>query len=349
MIGALGACATTPRPSATYVYVANADSREVRVSRLDPAGGLTPLQQLPVEGSAMPMAVSPDKRFLFVSLRTAPFRVASLAIDPATGQLRPVGNYPLPDNMANISTDRTGRLLFAASYGGNKLSVSRIAADGSVAAAHQVIETKPMAHSVQASPDNRTVLATSLGGDEVMLFSLDASAGVLTPRTPSSIALPPKSGPRHVVFGPDGRFAYLLNELDSGIHVLALDRQTSEWRLVQSDSALPPGFTGKPWGADIHVTPDGKFLYASERGSDTLAAFRIDAQSGRIARIANYPTETQPRGFNIDPGGRYVLVAGQKTDSITVYEIDPAQGSLRSIGRHASGKNPNWIEIVAFP
>lgn len=342
----LGAC-TAPN---SYVYVANADSREVQVSRLDgKSGALTSVQQVPVAGSVMPMALSPDHRLLFASLRTAPFRVASFSIDAQSGKLSHIGDFALPDNMANIATDRTGRLLFAASYSGNKLSVSRILADGSVAPAHQVIATKPMAHSIQPTPDNRHVLATSLGGDEIMQFDLDVDAGTLKPATPAVIALPEKSGPRHLAFHPNGRFVYLIDELDSALRVFNLDTAQGTLSLVQSDTALPLGFNGKPWGADIHLTPDGRFLYSSERGSDTIGAFRVDAQSGKLTRIAHYPTETQPRGFNIDPSGRYLLAVGQKSDSLTVYAIDPVQGTLSTLARYPTGKNPNWIEMLTTP
>jgi 6-phosphogluconolactonase len=112
---------------------------------------------------------------------------------------------------------------------------------------------------------------------------------------------------------------------------------------------VPPGFAGKPWAADIHLTPDGKFLYASERTSSTLAAFRVDANSGALVPIASYPTETQPRGFAIDPSGRTLLAVGQLSNSLTAHAIDPDSGALRALARYPVGKNPNWIEMARLP
>jgi 6-phosphogluconolactonase len=111
-------------------------------------------------------------------------------------------------------------------------------------------------------------------------------------------------------------------------------------------SALPPGFAGKPWAADIHVSPDGRFLYASERTSSTLSGFAIDTASGRLTPIGHWPTETQPRGFAIDPGGRYLLSVGQLSNSLTAYAIDAASGALAPLNRYPIGANPNWVEIV---
>ena len=118
--------------------------------------------------------------------------------------------------------------------------------------------------------------------------------------------------------------------------------------LLQSDTTLPKGFAGKPWGADLHLTPDGAFLYASERGSSTIAAFRVDAQSGLVQSIGSYPTETQPRGFNIDPSGRYLLAVGQVSNAMSIYRIR-ADGTLEKTSSQPMGKNPNWVEIVNLP
>lgn len=332
---------------ATCVYVSHADSRELSVWRLDrDTGAMHLIQQVPVDGAAMPMALSPDRRFLFVSVRTEPFRVASFAVDAATGLLAPIGVDPLPDNMAYIATDRSGTLLLTASYAGSKLGVSHIGADGRVANAHQVIETKPKAHCILPAGDNGMVLAASLGGDELMQFELDASSGTLVPSHEGVVAMPEGSGPRHFALHPDARFVFVFCELDASVHVLARNPHTNALAPVHSASALPADFTGKASGAEIRVRPDGRFLYVSERGSDTLSAFSIDPQSGHLARIATYPTEKHPRGMNIDPSGRWLIAAGLHSDHFSVYAIDPVDGTLQHAGRHACGKSPNWIEFV---
>ena len=338
-------CAQT----STYVYVSNSVSKNIQVSELDSASGaLTPRQTQELEGTVMPMAVSPDKRFLFAALRSKPYAVASFAIDHKNGLLRPVGNFPLPESMANIATDRSGKLLLAASYGGNLLSVSRITESGEVLPAHQIIPTKPMAHSVQTTLDNRFAFATSLGGDVLMLFRLDPVQGVLLPNTPVELALPEKSGPRHLAFHPGGRYVYVMDELDAVLHTFSLDAERGTLTLLGSQSTLPKGFSGKAAGADIHLTPDGRLLYTSDRGSNTLAGFRMDSASGLPVLIGNWPSESQPRGFNIDPSGRYLLEVGQTSGMLSTHAIQ-SDGSLVKLKTYPAGKGPNWVEMLTLP
>ena len=336
-----------------FVYVGNAESQSVSIFSLAADEALTPLGVATVPGpakpgSTTPMAVSPDKRFLFVGLRNEPCNAATFAIDGKTGALAYVGSGPLADAMAYIVTDQSGRFLLSASYNGGKIAVNPIGADGIVGAAQQVIDGQPNAHAVLADRANRHVLYTSLGSDKVGQLRLDAASGRLTPNDPPSAGVRAKAGPRHFRFSPDERFVYVLCELDGSIYVFPYDAAAGCLaKETQIASALPKDFSGKPWAADLHLTPDGRFLYASERTSSTLAAFRIDAKSGALAPVGSYPTETQPRGFAIDPAGRTLLAVGQLSNSLTAYAIDPDTGSLRPLKRYPVGKNPNWVEIVA--
>ena len=340
-----GGCAST----ATVAYVANADSREISVLGLDRASGaLQPLQTVAVGGSVMPLAISPDKQFLYASLRSEPFSVASFRIDRTRGTLTPLATTPLPDSMANLATDRSGRFLFAASYGGHKISVSPIGADGIVAPASQVLPTGQNAHAAVVSADNRYLFVTNLGADQIMHLRFDAATGALAPNG-APLSARAKAGPRHLVFHPNGRFAYLLDELDGGVDLLGYNAATGTLTLLRSWSSLPAGFSGKPWAADLHLRPDGRFLYTSERTSSTLAMWAVDADSGALTLLGHVPTETQPRGFAIDPSGRWLLAAGQVSNRLSVYAIDPASGRLALQKSHAVGKNPNWIEIVDLP
>ena len=340
--------------AAAFVYVANADSQDVSVFALAANGDLTPVETVAVPGpaepgSTLPLAISPDKQYLFAGLRNAPFTVATFAIDRKTGSLAYVGSGPLADSMAYIATDRTGNFLFGASYGGNKVTVSRIGANGVVAPAHQIVDTKPSAHCILPDASNRHVFHTALGGDVIYQQRFDAAAGRLTPNEPNTVSVKDKAGPRHIAFAPGGAFAYLINELDASIYVFPYDAANGRLgQEIQVVSALPKDFSGKPWGADIHLTPDGRLLYASERGSHSLAAFRVDARSGMLMLIGNFPTERQPRGFNIDPGGRLLLAVGQLSNSMTVHAIGES-GDLSVLKRYAVGKNPNWVEIVSSP
>ena len=229
------------------------------------------------------------------------------------------------------------------------MTVNPIGADGVVQAAAQNITTLQNAHAILADPSNKYVLHTSLGGDVVYQQKFDAKSGKLSPNDPPTVSVKAKAGPRHLVFSPNKKFVYLLNELDASIYVFPWDAKTGTLKKeVQVASALPKGFEGKPWAADIHLTPDGKYLYASERTTSTLAAFKVDAKKGTLTSIDSFPTDKQPRGFNIDPTGRYLLSTGQLSHSMTSYAIDKKTGKLTKLKEYPIGKNPNWVEIVTL-
>ena len=335
----------------SVAYVANADSRDISVLKVDRGQGkLQVVQTLEVGGMVMPMALSPDKRMLYAALRSAPYSVASFAIDTRTGNLKRVGTAPLPDSMASITTDRTGRWLFAASYGGHKISVSAIGADGVVAGpALAVLPTGKNAHAVAVDAANRNLFVTNLGSDQILQYKFDAATGKLAPNDPPALTTRPGAGPRHLVLHPDGRHAYVLHELDATVDLLAYDASRGTLRVLKTWSTLPAGFTGKPWAADLHLTPDGRFLYTSERNSNTLAMWSVDAASGELKLIGHQPTEKQPRGFQIDPSGTWLLAVGQLSHAMTAYRIDKASGRLTPQVSLPLGKNPNWVEIVDLP
>jgi 6-phosphogluconolactonase len=339
-------CATSP----AVAYVSNADSRDISVLKLDrDKGAVQAVQTVDTGGMVMPLTLSPDRHFLYASLRSEPFSVVTFSIDPRSGALTRAGTAPLPDNMANIMTDRTGRWLFAASYGGHKISVSPIGADGVVRSAVSILPTGKNAHAAIIDAANRNLLVTNLGSDQVLQFAFDAATGKLTPNNPAAFPTRTGAGPRHFVFHPDGKHAYLLHELDASLDLLAYDAQQGTLRLVKTWSTLPSGFTGKPWAADLHLTPDGKFLYTSERNSNTIAMWKVDAANGEVTLIGHQPTEKQPRGFQVDPSGQWLLAVGQLSNSMTAYRIDSATGKLTPLNSVAVGKNPNWVEIVDLP
>jgi 6-phosphogluconolactonase len=343
----------------TYAYVGNADSNDINVFRLEANGEMTAVQTAPLvgienPGSSTPLAVTPDRRVLIAGVRSQPFTAVSLAIDPKTGLLKQIGTGPLADSMAYLSTDRTGKLLFSASYGGNKVAVNPLRDSGVVGEPKQVIPTGLNAHAIIAAPDNRFVFATNLGSDQVLAFTLNAATGELAPNDPPAHKVPEKSGPRHFVFAPNGKFVYLIHELNGDVAAFAYDARSGAWDEIQRTTALPEGFTGKasekkPWAADIHVTPDGRFLYASERTTSTLTAYRIDPATGKLTTIGSVPTEKQPRGFNIDPSSRYLAAVGELSDGMTVYGIDQASGALTRLKSYTTGKRPNWVEFISLP
>ena len=350
LAAALCVTAALPATAATFVYVSNADSQEISVLELDRAAGrLQPVDTVAVGGTVMPLAVSPDKRVLHAALRSQPFRVVSLSIDPATGKLAKLGEAPLADSMANIDVDATGRWLFAASYPGHKITVNSIDAQGKVGAIQQLIPMEPNAHAIHADATNRLVVSTSLGGDHVAVWKFDPATGRLTANDPARVTNAPKSGARHFVWDTAQRHVYLVNEVDASLYVYAWDAAKGTLKELQRTTTLPAGFTGKPWAADLHLTPDGKFLYASERTSSTISAFRVAADTGLLQPLGNTPTEASPRGFAIDSSGRFLVAAGQESHSVSVHPIDPATGALGAPARLAVGKNPNWVEIVDLP
>ncbi len=329
------------------VYVSHARSGDIRVLRLDPrTATLAPLQQVDLGGEVMPMALGPDRRRLYAARRSEPREVLSFAIDPESGRLQALGSAALPHSMAFIATDRSGRHLLSASYGGDLLAAGPIDADGVAGAARQLLPTGRHAHAIRADPSNRFVLASTLGAGVMQQLRFDAASGTLSPNTPPTMQPHSGASPRHFVFAPDGRFVYLLNELDAAIDVLAFDGARGTLAPLQTIGSLPPGFTDAPWAADLHLTPDGRFLYSSERRSDTLAAFRVDPADGRLTLVGHFPTEAQPRGFGITPDGRFLVAAGQRSDALCVHAIDPDSGALHERGRCAVGEGPNWIEIV---
>ena len=349
----------------TYVYVSNADDGEISTYRLADSGELLPGARVRVAKGVMPMAASPDRRFLYAVSRSVPCTIHVLAIDPRTGALTPASTSPLAESLPYISFDKTGRFLLGASYAASLVTVARVGADGRVAPEPlQVIPVGRNAHSIRVDATNRFVYVPTLGSDAVFMFTFDAKTGTLASNTPAVQLTSPGAGPRHFVISGDNRFLYLLCEMTAEIVTFAIDAQTGLLSTTSSvsglspDSALVPGAprAGPPtrnldrdiWAADIHLTPDGKFLYLSERTGSTLNAFGVDGATGKLTYRSTHSTERQPRGFAIDPHGRYLVASGEKSELISLYAIDPATGALELRNRFPTGKGANWVEIVSF-
>ena len=353
--------------AATFVYVSNAEDGDIDAYALDKAtGALTPLGKTPAGKMVMPMAISPDKRHLYVVVRSQPYTVLTYAIDPSSGALRQDAAAPLPDSMAYVSTDATGRFLFTASYGGDKVAVSPVDADGQVRSeASQVIPTGKNAHAIRADRTNRFVYATNLGSDQVVQFVFDAATGRLTPNDPPVVKAASGNGPRHPVLSPDNKTLYVLCELSGAVLRFAVDQARGTLTLLDTTATVPPeaglvpglppgappANDGKPrvWAADIQLTPDGRFLYATERTTSRIALLSVAPDTGRLTYVTNYPTETQPRGIRIDPSGTYLVASGEKSDRLSVYRIDKADGALTVLGHAPVGRDANWVEIVELP
>ena len=347
--------------AASFVYVSNAQDGDIGMYALRSDGSLQPGPRYKAENTVMPMSVSPDKRFLIAAVRS-PFRAHTYAIDPATGALNAVGTGPLAEGLPYIAFDRTGRYLLGASYGANLVSLNPVGADGRVGAPSQVIPTARNAHAIVADRTNRFAFAPHLGTDQVFQFLFDERSGRLTANTPPVLQLKAGTGPRHLVISADNRFVYLLNELTATVTTLALDakgllKEEGSVSALPADTTLVPG-APRPapgrnvdndiWASDVHLTPNGRFLYAAERTGSTITTFSVDAMNGKLAYLGITPTEKQPRGFRIDPAGRYMVVSGEKSETVSSYAIDASTGALELIGRYPTGKGSNWVEIVAF-
>jgi 6-phosphogluconolactonase len=347
----------------TFVYVSNAEDGDIGMYTLRPDGSLLPGARVAAGKPVMPMSVSPDRRFLYAAVRSKPFAVITYAIDRTTGALSKRSGAALAESLPYIRVDRTGSFLLGASYGGNLVSVNAIGKDGAVSDPRQVIPTARNAHSIITDNSNRFVFVPHLGTDQIFQFRFDAKTGRLSANTPPVVQLRAGSGPRHIIMSADNRFAYLLNELTATVTTLSLDAKTGLLTEVSSASALPPDTKlgpGAPrpspgrnvdndvWASDLHLTPDGKFLYAAERTSSSLGALGVDPATGKLTYLSSTPTEPQPRGFAIDPKGRTMIVSGEKSDTISVYAIDPGTGALSLREKYPTGKGSNWIEIVSF-
>ncbi len=340
--------------AATFVYIGNSDSNEIHVMSLNRATGeLTLVERTEIPGVAKagastPLAISPDKRFLFAATRGEPQAVSTYAVNQQTGKLKYIGRGPLVDSMPSISTDKTGRFLFAASYPGHKLTVSKIGVNGVIDPPHQVLEGHTNAHSIMTDPKNRFVVAATLGNDLLNVFKFDLRTGKIEPNQPPALFIKEKTGPRHFVFAADGRRIYLLGELDANIHLLDYDDAKGSLKLRQSVSVLPAGTKGRIAAADIHITPNGKFVYATERSSNTLTGFKVNPDDGTLTLIEAIPTEAMPRSFAIDPTSRYLYVVGMRSNHMAGYRIEGATGKLVKLKEYEMGKTPNWVEIVDF-
>ena len=348
---------------ATYVYVSNAEDGDIGMYTLQSDGSLKPGARYPAGKPVMPMTVSPDKRHLVAAVRSKPFSAWTYAIDRNTGALTHVGTGSLAESFPYITYDRSGRFLLGASYGAHLVSVNPIGADGRVGEPMQVIPTARNAHAIRTDNTNRFVFVPHLGTDQIFQFVFDAQSGRLAANTPPVVQLKAGSGPRHLITSPDNRFVFLLNELTATVTTLALDAKTGLLSEIGSVSALPADtklVPGAPrptpgrntdndiWASDLHLTPDGQLLYAAERTSSSLGAFRVDTASGKLTYLGSTPTEKQPRGFRIDPAGRFMVVSGEKSETLSTYAIDPSSGALKPVGKYPTGKGSNWVEIVSF-
>lgn len=326
------------------VYTASPESQQIHVWTLETDGGLTLVQVVDVPGQVQPMVVSPDKRFLYVGVRPE-FRVLAYRIDAENGALIYQAEAALPGSPTHISTDRQGHFIFSASYNAGNVSVIRIE-DGLPREQVALVEGLAGCHSANISPDNRTLWVPALKQDRIALFTL-GEEGALTAQAPAEVTTVEGAGPRHMAFHPNAQYAYCVNELNSSVDVWALSNAHGRIEKVQTRDMMPADFRDTRWAADIHITPDGRYLYACDRTASLITVFSVSDDGSTLTLEGFQPTETQPRGFNIDHSGKFVIAAGQKSHHISVYEIAGEQGLLQEKGRYAVGQGPMWVVVHA--
>jgi 6-phosphogluconolactonase len=334
-------------PGCPFVYVSLAPEQEIRVYRLEPIGGkLAAVETIAVEGAPGALAVDPERRILFASLRTTS-SLASFRIDPETGKLTRLGSWALPkgENTAHGGTDRTGRWLLSAPLAAGKVVVHRIKDDGTILApAVQTVRPAKTAHCTATDPDNRFMFVPHISPNAVYQFRLDAAAGKLTGAGKAAGGTA-KAGPRHLVFHPTWKLACTSDEQGSSITVYRLSPREG-LKPIQMLSTLPASFKGQNTTAEVKFHPSGKFLWVSNRGHDSLAGFAIDADSGKLTALGQTPTEKTPRSFDLSSDGRFVLAAGEGSGKLAVYQVDLDTGKLTLRHTYHVGRSLTWVLVI---
>lgn len=325
-----------------------AKSRGIYVSRFDSATGRLSAPELAAETKNPAfLAVSPDEHHLYaVSEMSKTGAVTAFALAGKTGQLQVLNRqFSGGGGPCHVAVDATGKCLLVANYGSGSLAALPIRADGSLgeptatiqhtgSSANPQRQAGPHAHFIQPSPDNRFTLDCDLGLDRIFINRLDAPAAKLTANEPPFATVAPGSGPRHLTFSRDGKYVYVINEMASTIAVFSYAATNAAMTGLQTISTLPQDCATNNTGAEIALHPNGKFLYGSNRGHDSIAVFAVDQNTSRLTLVEHQPTLGRtPRFFAIDPAGRWLLAANQGSDSVVVFALDPETGKLKPAGQ----------------
>lgn len=313
------------------------------------------------------LAIDPTSRFLYAVNETPTYKgassgsVSAFAIDKQTGKLSLLNQVPSRGaDPCYISFDKTGKYALVANYTGGSVAVFPIGRDGQIGEASAFVQHAgssvnkerqegPHAHWIETTPDNRFAVAVDLGLDQALVYRFDPKTGSISANQLSSASLDPGEGPRHLAFDRDGKFAYVVNELKSSITAFAYERSGGVLRKLNTVSTLPKGFTGSNDGAEIKVHPNGKFLFASNRGHDSIAVFSIDNRTGALTPVGDFSTQGKtPRNFEIDPTGTFLLVANEDGNNIVVYRIDPKSGRLTATGQTLEVPAPVCLKFMAI-
>ena len=341
------------------------DSKGIYAYRFRPVTGqLTPVGLVAETENPSFLALHPNHRFLYAVNEISNFEgqsagsISAFSIDGKTGMLTLLNRVSTRGTIpAHLVVDQTGKSLLVANYGSGSVVVFPLKADGSIAAASAFVQHNgsgsgprqrgPHAHAVNLSPDNHFVFVPDLGLDQVLSYRLDPDKGALISNDPPFTGVTRGSGPRHFAFHPNGRAAYTLSEMGSLVTVFAYDRADGTLKELQTISTLPKDFNGSNNSAELEVHPNGRFLYASNRGHDSIAVFAIDPNVNTLALVEHVPTGGKiPRNFAIDPTGAYLLAANQNTNNMVLFRIDQKTGRLTSTGQTIETPSPVCIVFL---
>src|ERR1051325_8155021 len=356
---------TQPSNGTSRIYVASFNggkSEGIWRCLLNSQSGTLQLEKGFREGAQNPLyvATDPQQRFLFVADYVEPGdgqtgAISSYAMDRATGCLKFLSRKPSEGTIpCYLSVSANSQFVLVANYGDGSVAVLRLGSQGElgevVSVQHHVAPAatparQAHAHSIVLDAANRFAFVGELGLDQVIIYRFDAATGKLTPS--GSWSARNQAGPRHFRFHPDGRHAYLINELDSTVVAFDYDASKGTLTELQTLSTLPKGYQGKNDCADLHVHGNGRFLYGSNRGHDSLAIFRIEAGTGRMEIVGHQSTEGNcPRSFAIDPSGAILAVGNKKSDSLVTFRIDQQQGTLTATKQTLGVPAPACITFV---
>ena len=346
---------TTPAPKnqtalsrfGDFVYVSLDAEQSIAIYRIDSAqGDLGFIKKITVSGDPGSLAIDPSHKYLYAAIRSTN-SISSFRINVRNGDLTLINTILAAGNPVYVGTDKTGRFLLTAYFADSKAAIYSIRQDGGVQdSAVQVLATEKNAHAIQTDPSNQFLFIPCRTGETILQFTFDAGNGTVTPNVRDRTLTPPKTGPRHLTFHPALNVVYVANEFGSSVTAYHFDQADGTLSEIQTLSSLPADFVGTNTGADIHLTPDGRFLYASNRGHESIAAFSVDGVTGRLTSIGFFPTEKTPRSFSLDLSGRFLYAAGQGSGKIAAYRIDQRDGHLTPIATYDAGKSPVWILAV---
>lgn len=359
LVGLAAAAGAAEAPVTVYVgtYTDGASKGIYRTS-VDPATGRAEAPVLAGEAQNPSfLALHPNGRYLYAVSEVDDFggekagSVLAFAVDPKTANLTLVGQQSSRGGApCHLVVDKSGRNVLVANYGGGNVALLRIDAAGkllpaAVVRAHEGSgadagrQRRPHAHGIYLDAAERFAFSPDLGADRVFVYRFDAAKGSLEPH--GSAALPSGSGPRHMAFHPKGRFAYVINELSSTVTAFSYDAAKGELQALETTSTLPADFAGKSYPGEIEVSPDGRFVYGSNRGHDSLVVFRVDAASGRLTLAGHVPVGgSWPRHFTLAASGRLLLAAHQRGNTLAFFRPDPASGMPARLGESLAVDKP---------